>query len=220
MAFPDTTPTTPDSAFSLLYNRLVEAGMTIPSTLDKFGVRDAALANMLASLPNATTIGRAATVGPGAGITTGVGTICETSIVAAASGIITTSILMDLTGLASAAAADVIGAAAGGAAYICQIPTASGTIMGGTLRCYEAPAGGEADIDVYSATVATGEYDDAVSGLTGQTQAVNAGTLALTTDASVIADTIVAGDYLYLVSVGATAAAYTAGRIHLVLYGV
>lgn len=156
---------------------------------------------------------------PGAGITAGSGTIYRTSV-KRDGDLIITQVLIDLTGLAAAAAGDVIGASAGGAAYILRYDAAvSGINMGGGLRCFEAPAGGDADIDVYSATVFTGAYNDAVSGLTGQTQVVNSGTLALTTDASVIADTIADGDALYLVSVGATAAAYTAGRILLTLYG-
>lgn len=149
----------------------------------------------------------------------GTGTIYETSVVREGD-IIVTRYLIDLTGLAAAAAGDIIGASAGGAAYFARYSQAvSGVNMGGTLRCFEAPVGGDADIDVYSATVFTGAYNDAISGLTGQTQAVNSGTLALTTDGSVIPDTIVDGDALYLVSVGATAAAYTAGRILLTLYG-
>ena len=47
----------------------------------------------------------------------------------------------------------------------------------------------------------------------------NPGTLSLGTTAHVIADALAANDYLYLVSVGATAAAYTAGRFVLTLYG-
>ncbi len=131
-----------------------------------------------------------------------------------------TRICVELTGLASVAAGDVLGLAAGGAAYICRIPAASGTIVGGTLRCFEAPVGGDADIDVYSATAATAAYNDAISGVAGPTQAVNSGTLAWRTDGSLIPDTVVAADYLYLVSVGATADTYTAGRILITLYGI
>lgn len=156
---------------------------------------------------------------PGAGFT-GTGTIYQTSI-KRNGGIIVTQVLIDLTGLASAAAADIIGNSGGGAAFFLRYDASvSGTNLGGTLRCFEAPAGGDADIDVYSSTAFTGVYDDAISGLAGQTQVVNSGTLALTTDGSVIADTIADGDALYLVSVGSTAAAYTAGRICLTLYGV
>lgn len=162
--------------------------------------------------------GFAASLQPGAGFA-GTGTIYKTSVVKEGD-IFVTRYLIDLTGLAAAAAGDIIGNSAGGAAYFARYDAnVSGTNMGGTLRCFEAPAGGDADIDVYSSTAFTGAYDDAISGLAGQTQVVNSGTLALTTDGSVIPDTIADGDALYLVSVGATAAAYTAGRILLTLYG-
>lgn len=154
---------------------------------------------------------------PGAGITAGSGTIYRSSV-RRRGGLIYTDIFLDLTGLSAAAAGDIIGTA--GVCHIGQITAAkNGTIMGGGLRCYEAPAGGDADIDLYAATEGTGAYDDAITGLV-ETQAINSGTLALTTDASVIADSIAADKYLYLVSVGATAAAYTAGRIHIWLVGV
>jgi hypothetical protein len=207
--------TTADAAAGALVNAAARQGVTPSSQLAAHQLPLSVLANMLAGEMG----GAELSTGPGAGITAGTGTIVKTSITKAG-GVITTEIVVDLTGLAAAAAGDVIGAAAGGAAYICRIPAESGTIMGGTLRCFEAPAGGDADIDVHTSTAATGAYNDAVSGLAGNTQAVNSGTLALTTDASVIPDTIVAGDYLYLVSVGATAAAYTAGRICLTLKGV
>ena len=153
---------------------------------------------------------------PGAGITAGSGTIYETSVVREGD-LVVTRILMDLTGLSASAAGDIIGTA--GVCHIGQVTTAvNGIIMGGGLRCFEAPAGGDTDIDLYAATVGTGAYDAAITSLV-ETQAINSATLALTTDASVIADSIAADSYLYLVSVGATAAAYTAGRILITLYG-
>lgn len=210
-----TNHSTTQSATNALVNNAALQGITPGAQISGEDLTMSVVANML----DGTAGGRKLPTAEGAGITAGTGTIVKTSIHTEGE-IIVTRILIDLTGLASAAAGDIIGDSAGGAAYICRIPSNSGTIMGGTLRCFEAPAGGDADIDVYSSTAATGVYDDAISGLAGQTQAVNSGTLALTTDASVIADTIVADDYLYLVSVGATAADYTAGRICLTLYGV
>lgn len=153
---------------------------------------------------------------PGAGISAGSGTIYHASVVREGD-IITTQILMDLTGLSASAAGDIIGTA--GVCHIGQITDAvNGRIMGGGIRCFEVPAGGDADIDLYAATEATGAYDAAITGL-AETQAINSGTLALTTDGSVIADSIAADSYLYLVSVGATAAAYTAGRVLITLIG-
>lgn len=157
------------------------------------------------------------TMAPGAGILAGTGTIYHASVVREGD-IIRTQILIDLTGLSASAAGDIIGTA--GVCHIGQITDAvNGRIMGGSLRCFEAPAGGDADIDLYGADEGTGAYDAAITSLTNDTQAINSGTLALTTDASVIADSIAANDYLYLVSVGATAAAYTAGRILITLIG-
>lgn len=225
MAYPDVTPANATAAMSSLANNALAAGVTPTAALGLDGLRDSVLANLLTSIPATVTsaaganVGASITTGAGVGITGGTGTICATSVTKEG-GLIVTRFLIDLTGVAAAAAGDVIGVSTGGVAYIGRIGSESGTILGGTLRCFEAPAGGDADIDVYSSTAATGEYDDAISGLAGQTQVVNSGTLALTTDASVIADTIAEDDYLYLVSVGATAAAYTAGRICLTLYGV
>jgi hypothetical protein len=182
---------TADAAQNALVNAVAARGLTPSAQLSAEQLESSVLANIMTGELG----GAELATGPGAGITAGVGTIVETSVTKVGS-VITTEIVVDLTGLAAAAAGDVIGAAAGGAAYICRIPAESGTIMGGTLRCFEAPAGGDADIDVHTSTAATGAYNDAVSGLAGNTQAVNSGTLALTTDASVIPDTIVAGDYL------------------------
>ena len=154
---------------------------------------------------------------PGAGISAGSGTIYHASVVREGD-IITTRILMDLTGLTATAAGDILGTT--GVCHIGRITDAvNGRIMGGTFVCTEAPAGGDADIDVYGADEATGAYDAAVTSLTNDTQLTNPGTLSLGTTAHVIADALAANDYLYLVSVGATAAAYTAGRFVLTLYG-
>lgn len=153
----------------------------------------------------------------GAGILAGVGTIYKTSVQRVGDRIITT-IQMDLTGLSAAAAGDIIGTA--GVCHIGQITTAvNGVILGGTMRCQEAPAGGDADIDLYAATEGTGAYDAAITTLTADTQVTNAGALSLGTTGHVIADSIAANAYLYLVSVGATAAAYTAGRVIITLEG-
>jgi hypothetical protein len=153
----------------------------------------------------------------GAGISAGSGTIYARSVVREGD-IITTRYVIDLTGLSAAAAGDIIGTA--GVSHFGQITDAvNGRIMGGTMVCTEAPAGGDADIDLYAAPDATGAYDGAITGLSGDTQATNAGTSSLGTTGHVIADSIDSGDYLYLVSVGATAAAYTAGRFVITLFG-
>lgn len=153
----------------------------------------------------------------GVGITAGTGTVYETSV-ARNNGIVTTSIMIDLTGLNSGGTAgDIIGTNGAGAAYIARITTAdNGTVFGVKMTCYELPAGGDTDIDLYSATEGTGVEDVAISTLT-ETQIINSGTLALGTTA--FGTDIVADQYLYLVGQGTANAAYTAGRLLIEIFG-
>lgn len=212
MSFPSTVFTSGASAQSALANALTNLGFTLDSDFDLNGGMAALLQNI--------SVDKTQTMSPGAGATGGTGTIVKTSI-SKTGGIITTAYLIDLTGLAAAAAGDIIGKSTGGAvAHFGQITAAiNGTILGGRMICFEAPAGGDADIDLYAATEGTGVYDDAITSLV-EVQAINSGTLSLGTVGTVIADSIAADKYLYLVSVGATAAAYTAGRLYIELYGV
>jgi hypothetical protein len=161
----------------------------------------------------------------GAGITGGTGTICETSVVRRGSEIETT-ILLDLTGLTSKnTLADIIGhdAATDLPAFITQITSAvNGTIKGGTIVCLEAPAGGEVDIDIFSAAEATGVYDGLATDLT-ETAVMTAGadfTIGLT---KFFTGDITDNHYLYL-AVGTnstpTAGTYTAGRFLIRLHGI
>jgi len=153
----------------------------------------------------------------GVGITAGTGTVYETSV-ARNNGIVTTSIMIDLTGLKSGGTAgDIIGTNGAGVAYIAQITTAdNGTVFGVKMTCYELPAGGDTDIDLYSATEGTGVEDVAISTLT-ETQIINSGTLALGTTA--FGTDIAANQYLYLVGQGTANAAYTAGRLLIEIFG-
>lgn len=153
----------------------------------------------------------------GVGITAGTGTVYETSV-ARNNGIITTSIMIDLTGLSSGGTAgDIIGTATANAAFIARVTTAdNGTVFGVRMTCYELPAGGDTDIDLYSATEGTGVEDVAISTLT-ETQIINSGTLAL--GSAVFGSTIAADQYLYLVGNGTANAAYTAGRLLIEIFG-
>lgn len=153
----------------------------------------------------------------GVGITAGTGTVYETSV-ARNNGIVTTSIMIDLTGLNSGGTAgDIIGTDGAGVAYIARITTAdNGTVFGVKMTCYELPAGGDTDIDLYSATEGTGVEDVAISTLT-ETQIINSGTLALGT--TVFGTDIVADQYLYLVGQGTSNATYTAGRLLIEIFG-
>ena len=143
--------------------------------------------------------------------------VYETSV-KTENGIVTTSIMIDLTGLQSGGTAgDIIGKNGSGVAYIARITAAdNGTVFGVKMTCFEAPAGGDTDIDLYSATEGTGVEDVAISTLT-ETQIINSGTLSLGTTA--FGTDIAADQYLYLVGQGTADAAYTAGRLLIEIYG-
>ncbi len=96
----------------------------------------------------------------------------------------------------------------------------AGTILFGEINCLETPAGGEPDIDVYTATVATGTEDAAISDLT-ETAVLNTGAdWTLTKDPMAFTTVPPANGYLYLVgSGGGTDATYTAGKFLISLWG-
>lgn len=156
--------------------------------------------------------------GAATGITTGTGTVYKTGI-ARSGNIITTSIMIDLTGLRSTASGDIIGVDGTSlACHIGQITAAeSGTIIAGRITCFEAPTGGDPDIDLYSAAEATGVEDAAITSL-DETQLVNSGDHTL---GSVKILTAFPADeeYLYLVAGATTDADYTAGKLLIELIG-
>jgi hypothetical protein len=132
--------------------------------------------------------------------------------------LIKTTILIDLTGLNSGGTADdIIGDDGTGVAHLGQITAAvNGTVIAGRLTCLETPATGDDDIDVYSATEATGVEDTLITALT-QTQLCNSGDLIA---GSVVAVTAPAADqYLYLVGGTGGSATYTAGILLLEFWG-
>ena len=156
---------------------------------------------------------------PGTGISSGTGTVFKSSV-QRVGGIIKTSLLIDLTGLASSTTdLDIIGVGAG-AAYLGQITAAkNGTILTGRMTCLEVPAGGADDVDLYSATEATGVFDAGIGTLaeTALVTAAGAWTLGLTKGLSAIP---AANKYLYLCGGEAgTAATYTAGKFLIELEG-
>lgn len=156
---------------------------------------------------------------PGVGISGGTGTVIKTSVFKIG-GIITTRILIDLTGLnGGGTAGDIIGTDGAGAAYLCQITAAkNGTIIGGRMSCHETPAGSNVDVDLWSANEATGVEDTAISALTGEVQLINHGNWTAGDDAG-LTDYPVADQYLYLTSGAATDATFTAGRFLIELFG-
>ena len=160
---------------------------------------------------------------PGTGISD-VATALYSGNVTVAGDLIKTEIFIDLTGLNSNAAGDIIGKDGGTAnCHIGQITSAlCGTIVAGTLQSLETPAGGEPDIDLFSATVGTGAEDTAVSALS-ETQLLAMGA---DLDSSNLGTPFVlsafpaAGEFLYLTGGGGTTDdTYTAGKLLITLYG-
>ncbi len=154
----------------------------------------------------------------GTGITGGTGTIYRSSV-QRNGGIITTRILIDLTGLRSTASGDIIGV--NGTSNVCHIgqitAARNGTILTGSMECFEAPAGGDPDINVHSATESTGVEDGAISSLT-ETLLVNAADATL--GSKVYFTAVPAADeFLYLTLGATTDADYTAGKLFIELMG-
>lgn len=154
----------------------------------------------------------------GSGIT-GSGTIYR-AMSLKTDGIITTKLLIDLTGLNSGGTAgDIIGGNGLTNCHIGQIDAnRTGTILGGRMTCLETPAGGDTDIDLYSANEGTGAEDAAISGLT-ETQLINAGsqTIGTITYLSSVPANL---QYLYFVGQGTANTTYTAGIFLIELFGV
>jgi hypothetical protein len=153
----------------------------------------------------------------GTGISTGTGTICRANA-GLMGGVYQMTILIDLTGLNSGGTAgDIIGV--NGTAlpcYIAQLPAM--TVLGGRMTCLETPAGGDTDIDLYSATEGTGVEDQAITALT-ETQIINAGTQSVGTVTYFSADPG-PNVYFYLVGQSTSNATYTAGRFLIEVFGV
>ena len=158
---------------------------------------------------------------PGTGISTGSGTLFKGSILRMGD-VIETTIVIDLTGLNSGDAdGDIIGVAGTANCHLGRITAAgNGTVFAGSMQCVETPAGGEPDIDLFSATESTGTEEALVTGLT-ETALLTAaadwtGVLAPKSLTAMPA----ANSYLYLAaSGGATNATYTAGKFVIKLYG-
>ena len=158
---------------------------------------------------------------PGTGISTGTGTIFKGSVLRMGD-VIETTIVIDVTGLNSGDAdGDIIGVAATANCHIGRVTAAAnGTVFAGFMQCLETPAGGEPDIDLFSATEATGTEEALVTGLTETallTTAVDWTGILAPKGLTVVP---AANQYLYLAaSGGATNATYTAGKFLIKLYG-
>ena len=134
--------------------------------------------------------------------------------------IIKTTIMIDLTGLQSPdTAADIIGTDGdANPAHIGQVTAErNGTIFGGKVTCFEAPTGGDPDINIYAVDEGTGAAGDVVTGLT-ETILIDAGDHSLGSEDTFSA-LPAANQYLYLTTGDVTNAAYTAGKLLIELYG-
>ena len=176
------------------------------------------------AVAGATSLGTTEAVSAGTGITTGTNTVYKSSVVKVG-GIFETNIYIDLTGLSSNAAGDIIGKEATANSHIGQITTAiNGTIVGGYMQCLETPTTGEPDIDLFYADEATGTEDAAVSGLTNQVSVLAAAadwTIAANVNMRPLSAIVAADKYLYLVGGGGTTdGVYDAGKYLIKLYGV
>jgi len=158
---------------------------------------------------------------PGTGISTGVATICEHTVIKVG-GLFKTTILLDLTGLNSGGTAgDVIGK--DGATANCHIgrilAAVNGTIIAGRITCHETPAGGDPDVDLWgNITEATLAQDTAISAATGEAQLINHGDWTAG-EMAVLTALPAANGYLYLACGDATDADYSAGIFVIELWG-
>jgi hypothetical protein len=210
-----TNYSTANDAAGALAKFAAAQGMTTSFSLSAEQLPLSVLANMLDGQSG----GGSLTTGAAAGAI-GTGGFATTAVTREG-GLIKTSILVDLTGLSSSTTdLDIIGQGVS-PAYIGQITAAqNGTIIGGTMECLEVPAGGVTDIDLYAATEGTGAFDTGIATLTETIVVTSGGAWTLAEVLGTAPDGVVADAYLYLVGGAAgTAAAYTAGRLLITLYG-
>lgn len=139
-------------------------------------------------------------------------------------GLIITRIVMDITTLiGSATDLDIIGESAAASCHWGQITTAkSGTLIGGSMQCLEVPAGGAADIDLYSSNVSTGTQDVIITdaALGTETALVTSGGAWTSGTSKGMTSLPTADDYLYLTNGAASGGTFTAGKFLITLYGV
>jgi hypothetical protein len=126
---------------------------------------------------------------------------------------------VDLAGSVAASsggtANDIIGQT-GIAASLGRYTTATmGTLLGGTMECYELPVDGGTDIDLIADDTA-GQAGNAAAALPATV--LNSGGWALGDVKTLDVAAIETNDYLYLTEVGGTDAVYSAGKFLLTFY--
>ena len=157
---------------------------------------------------------------PGTGISAVAG--AHLSWVEYLGGIIKTTVLIDLVGLASGGANDIIGK--DGATANCHIGqytvAAMGTLQTIQLTHLELAAGGDPDINLAAADEATLAENTALSAGTNPVTIINGGDGTASDNTKLSARTLAAADqYFYLSNGASTDAAYTAGRLLIEFYG-
>lgn len=157
---------------------------------------------------------------PGTGISTGSGTLHQASVVRIGNRIETT-IDIDLSGLNSSAAGDIIGVNTAANSHFGRVLEAvNGVIFAGSMTCLETPTTGEPDIDVYTSTAATGAEDAPIGSEAGQAAMLDAAADWTIGTTKMFTAMPAANAYLYLVgSGGGTSATYNAGKFQIKLYG-
>ena len=191
---------------------------------DKFTVScaGAVCASSTLAAAGATSLATTARMTVGTGISAVTAAIVKHSVVLIGN-IYETTIALDLTGLNSSAAADIIGKDATANCHYGQITAAvNGTILSGYMQCLETPTTGEPDIDLYSANEATGTEDAAVTGLTETALLGTAVDWTGILAPKGITPVPPANDYLYLTggtSSSPTNNTYDAGKFILKFYG-
>ena len=204
-----------ENGFAQISKTAATGAITENTTIDSSG--NVSAGGTLSVTGRSTLTGNTIATTAGTGITTGTGTVYEAGVIKIGE-VFHTTILLDLTGLASSGSGDIIGKAATANSHIGQITAAvNGTVLGGKLTCLEAPAGGDPDINLWYADEATGTEDAAVTGLTNQVQICNSGDLALNSVVSLA--TVAADKYLYMATGAATNADYTAGKLLIEFWG-
>jgi len=201
--------TNADTAKAAFVNALQDVGVEPTASMDAPALVYATLANGITGVP----------VTQGGAGTLGTGTVLKQAI-AKMGDLTVTTMLVDLTGLNSGGTAgDIIGLNGSGAAFITRLSPANGTVTAIRMTCLETPAGGDTDIDLYSATEGTGVEDTAITALT-EVQLINSGALASGNVVAAAAMPAANTDYLYLVGQGTANATYTAGKLLIELYGI
>jgi hypothetical protein len=204
-----------ENGFAQITKTAATGAITENTTIDSSG--NVSAGGTLSVTGRSTLTGNTIATTAGTGITTGTGTVYEAGVIKIGE-VFHTTILIDLTGLASSGSGDIIGKAATANSHIGQITAAvNGTVLGGKLTCLEAPAGGDPDINLWYADEATGTEDAAVTGLTNQVQICNSGDLALNSVVSLA--TVAADKYLYMATGASTNADYTAGKLLIEFWG-